>query len=682
MPLLVTRFTLRPCSETAFSLYKLALKRQFSQHKRNPQLLNWTSANHSNFSRHPRIRSTFTLFKSHSVPLVSLVAGLRLAQQGKVVYCDATFSYKQPHQPIIRIKEAVTKTKVLDEILPLPAKASIAQDIWELVKPDLVLLGLIILTAVGAAIIQLQTPLVTGQLINILSSSVQAAADGLGALTIRDLNAPAAKLFGLLTAQGFLTFAHISLVSAFGENVAKRLRAKLFSAIIRQDISFFDCHRSGELVSRLTADVSDFKSTFKQLVTQGLKSVTQTVGSSIQLFRISTSLTLTMLGTMPILYVLLNMYGAYLRRLKDREMQHYGEACQEVASSNQHMGLHIGLFQGLTNISVGCMVLTVLYYGGSLVVENKLTSGDLMSYMLSTQTAQHSLVSLGVLFGQSIKAAASATRVFEFIHLHPNVPLKGGYRLDHVQGNVVFHDIDFSYPTRPDQKVLDKFNLTVPLGTTVALCGPSGSGKSTIASLLERFYEPSQGEITLDGQDLKTLDPSWLRQNIGFINQEPVLFATSILENIRYGRPDATMDQVKEAARQANAQVFIEGFPDGYDTIVGERGAALSGGQKQRIAIARAILKDPKILILDEATSALDTQSEKMVQDALDKLMHGRTVLVIAHRLSTIRKADMIVVMGRTPGNILEKGTHDELMHNQSTYFRLHNQLVNAEENL
>ncbi|OBZ83069.1 ATP-binding cassette sub-family B member 8, mitochondrial [Choanephora cucurbitarum] len=330
------------------------------------------------------------------------------------------------------------------------------------------------------------------------------------------------------------------------------------------------------------------------------------------------------------------------------------------------------------------MVLTVLYYGGSLVVENKLTSGDLMSYMLSTQTAQQSLVSLGVLFGQSIKASASAVRVFEFIHLHPQVPLHGGLELDHVFGDVVFDRVDFSYPTRPDHKVLDGFSLTVPQGTTVALCGASGSGKSTIASLLERFYEPTgnDGNIMLDGYDLKRLDPSWLRHHIGFINQEPVLFATSILENIRYGKPDATMEEVREAARQANAEVFIEAFPDGYETVVGERGAALSGGQKQRIAIARAILKNPKILILDEATSALDTQSEKMVQEALDKLMQGRTVLVIAHRLSTIRKADMIVVMGRTPGNILEKGTHQELMNNRSTYFRLHNQLVDIENQL
>ncbi|KAI9253020.1 ABC transporter type 1, transmembrane domain-containing protein [Sporodiniella umbellata] len=538
-----------------------------------------------------------------------------------IAYCEAP-----PIQPTIQ--PTVTGSKVLDEITPkIKTPPSVLHDIWQLVKPDLGLLCLIVLTAVGAAIVQLQTPLVTGQLINILSSSMQAAADGLGSLTIRDLNAPALKLFGLLVTQGFLTFAHISLVSAFGENIAKRLRAKLFRAIIQQDLGFFDQHRSGELVSRLTADAAEFKSTFKQLVTQGLKSVTQTVGSAIQLFRISTSLTFTMLGTMPILYVLLNLYGGYLRKLskhnkqldgqsggvagevlsnmrtvrafasEEREIEHYSQTCERVARSNQSMGLHIGLFQGLTNISVGCMVLTVLYYGGSLVVNNELTAGDLMSYMLSTQTAQHSLVSLGVLFGQSIKAASSAHRVFEFIHLEPQVPLRGGCVPDHVCGNIEFSSIDFCYPSRPDQMVLNDFSLNVTPGSTVALCGASGSGKSTIASLLERFYEPAAGHVYLDGQALDTIDPSWLREHIGFINQEPVLFATSILENIRYGNPHATLEEVKEAARQANAETFIEGFPDGYHTVVGERGAALSGGQKQRIAIARAILKNPKLKV-------------------------------------------------------------------------------------
>ncbi|RCH95323.1 ATP-binding cassette, sub-B (MDR TAP), member 8, partial [Rhizopus stolonifer] len=679
MPLLVARFTIRPCANVASIVHRPFIS--------NAPFSKSTLSNHLNrnyfteklsFQPKPKPFTSFIFqraaisIKSTGIPFVSLVASLRVANLHKlpIAHCEAvSFS-----QPVIQV--SVTQAKVLHEITP-KQQPSVLYDIWQLIKPDLGLLCFIILTAIGAAIVQLQTPLVTGQLINILSSSMQAAADGLGALTIRDLNAPAMKLFGLLVAQGILTFAHISLVSAFGENVAKRLRSKLFAAIIQQDLAFFDNHRSGELVSRLTADAAEFKSTFKQLVTQGLKSVTQTIGSAIQLFRISTPLTFTMLATMPILYVLLNLYGTYLRKLskhnkqldgysggvlsnmrtvrafasEEREMEHYAHACGKVAKSNQYMGLHIGLFQGLTNVSIGCMVLTVLYYGGSLVVKNELTAGDLMSYMLSTQTAQQSLVSLGVLFGQSIKAASSAHRVFEFIHLEPQVPLRGGMIPDHICGDIQFKDIDFCYPSRPDQMVLNHFNLDVPVGTTVALCGPSGSGKSTIASLLERFYEPAAGHVYLDGQKLDELDPSWLREHIGFINQEPILFATSILENIRYGNPRATLEEVKEAARQANAESFIEGFPDGYDTVVGERGAALSGGQKQRIAIARAILKNPKILILDEATSALDTQSERMVQEALDKLMYGRTVLVIAHRLSTIRKADMIVVMGKVPGN-------------------------------
>ncbi|KAI7849839.1 P-loop containing nucleoside triphosphate hydrolase protein [Circinella umbellata] len=584
---------------------------------------------------------------------------------------------------------------------------SLIRDIWSLIKPDFLLMCCIVLTAIAAAFIQLQTPIITGELINVISSGSSALLASAG---ISQLNRPAMKLFGLLSAQGVLTFAHISLVSIFGENVAKRLRAQLFAAMVRQDMAFFDSNRSGELVGRLTTDVADFKHTFKQLVTQGLKSVTQTVGSAIHLFRISTPLTLTMLGTMPILYVLLNVYGAYLRKLsrvgknidgqasgvagevisnmrtvrafaaEEKEMDHYGQACDKLAATSRKLGFHIGMFQGMTNVSIGCMVLTVLYYGGSLVVRNELTGGELMSYMLSTQTAQQSLVSLGVLFGQTIKAAASATRVFEFIHLEPSVSISGGNTLSNVWGDVQFQDIEFSYPSRPDHQVLNSFNLHVPQGTTVALCGSSGSGKSTIASLLERFYEPASGTVFLDGYDLSEMDPSWLRQQIGFINQEPVLFATSILENIRYGKPDATMKQVQQAARQANAETFIESFPEGYETIVGERGAALSGGQKQRIAIARAILKDPKILILDEATSALDSESEKIVQDALEKVMKDRTVLVIAHRLSTIRAADMIVVMGRVPGNIIERGTHDELMAKRGAYFKLHNQLETAEQ--
>ncbi|OBZ80593.1 ATP-binding cassette sub-family B member 8, mitochondrial, partial [Choanephora cucurbitarum] len=388
-PLLITRLALRPCFSSleflkARSLKQIptVLKQCLSTQPRRPQSAsthiprafeNWMST----------FQHSFHAIKAGAVPITTFLVGVKFAGPLKLntVYNEAL----EQQRPLI-IKE----TRIPKPLITAPKHQSIIRDIWELVKPDLLLLGLIILTAIGAAIIQLQTPLVTGQLINILSRSVQAASDGLNSLTISDLNAPALRLFGMLSAQGFLTFAHIALVSAFGENVAKRLRAKLFAAIIQQDMSFFDCHRSGELVGRLTADVSDFKSTFKQLVTQGLKSVTQTIGSAIQLFRISTSLTLTMLGTMPILYILLNVYGAYLRNIskinkqldgvssgvagevitnmrtvrafasEEREIEHYGHTCQKVAKANQYLGLHIGLFQGLTNISIGCMVLTVL----------------------------------------------------------------------------------------------------------------------------------------------------------------------------------------------------------------------------------------------------------------------------------------------------------------------------------
>ncbi|ORY06001.1 hypothetical protein K493DRAFT_333348 [Basidiobolus meristosporus CBS 931.73] len=547
---------------------------------------------------------------------------------------------------------------------------ALTQEIWTLLKKDKLLLIAVIVTAMGAAFVSLLTPLITGDLINVISKSLAnlGSAEGVNHL-VAELNIPALKLFGLFTAQGVLTFAHIFFVSVLGENLAKRLKENLFQAIISHDIYFFDHHRSGELIERLTTDISDFKHTFKMCITQGLKSITQTVGSAIHLIKISPSLTLIMCSTMPVMYILLNFYGAFLRDLRKKsriweglssgiagesisnirtvrafaaeeaEMELYNQACEHVAAMNSQFGFHMGLFRGTTIASIGTMVLIVLYYGGSMVARNEISAGDLMTYMISTQNAQRALDSLGGLFGQTLKAMSSASRVFEFIHMEPTTPLTGGLKPDSVNGSIEFRDIYFTYPTRPDHVILENFNLTIPVGKMVALCGPSGSGKSTVGALLERFYEPQEGNIYLDGTPISELDPSWIREHVGYINQEPILFATSIFENIRYGKPDATMEEVKEAAEKANAAMFIESFPHGYDTVLGERGVTLSGGQKQRIAIARAILKDPKVLILDEATSALDTHSEKIVQDALEKLMKDRTVLVIAHRLTTIQSA-------------------------------------------
>ncbi|KAJ1960512.1 hypothetical protein GGI12_003757 [Dipsacomyces acuminosporus] len=555
------------------------------------------------------------------------------------------------------------------------ADSSLISHIVRLLMPECWLFLGVALTAVGAAIVNLWTPVVTGDLIN---------------------------LFVLFFTNGLLTFAHTTLVTILGERIGMRLHTMAMNTLLSHDMTFFDSAQSGELISRLTMDIAEFQSTFKKIVTQGLKSATLSIGVLYQLIRLSPQLTMTLISTTPVAYFGLAYYGRFLRALRKQskewesistgiageaignirtvrslsaesaELSLYKEARNEASVAHNRFGLHMGIFRGLTNMSIGTMVLTVLYNGGRLVTKGDMSPGDLMAFMIATQSAQKALDSLGSLMGQGVKARSAITRVFEVVNLTPTIPRSGGVKLSSVAGHIRFMDVDFSYPSRPDTQVLSHFNLDIPAGQVVALCGLSGSGKSTVASLLERFYDPANGEIWLDACPLAKLDPSWHRSQIGFIPQEPALFSTSIRENLRLASPQATDAQIEEACRQANAHDFVMSFPHGYDTVVGERGALLSGGQKQRLSIARAILRDPKILILDEATSSLDTESERLVQMALDRLMVGRTVLVIAHRLTTIRNADRIVVMGRVPGHIIEQGTHDELLAKKGAYYKLH----------
>jgi ATP-binding cassette subfamily B (MDR/TAP) protein 8 len=482
----------------------------------------------------------------------------------------------------------------------------------------------IIVVTMGSAWINIYTPIVIGHLATMIQTGNMA------------IQKPASLLLMLFSGQGLLTFVDIALVSRLGEQVSKSIRMDLFDSIMRQEMAFFDARIHGEIANRLTQDVQEFKHTFKLCLTQGLKASSQVVGSIVSLISLSPSLTGVMASTLPILYIGMNMYGSYLRTLskKAKEIESdYSSICSEVISSirtvrafvaeehekwrfenaldrsshfNQALGFHVGLFQGLVNTSIGSMVLLILFYGGKLVLKGEMTGGELMAYMVATQTTQRSLASVGVLVGQTIKAMGSAQRVFEYMVVHPTVPISVS-RPKTFEGAIEFRNVSFAYPTRPDHTVLKELSLHIPRGKVVALCGASGSGKSTIGQLLERFYEVNGGQILIDGQDITTLDPRWVRQHIGYINQEPTLFATTIMENIRYGNPKATDKQVYEAAKQANAYDFISQFPNGFNTLVGERGSTLSGGQKQRIAIARAIVSDPKFLILDEATSALDS---------------------------------------------------------------------------
>uniref|UniRef100_A0A0H2UHH3 Mitochondrial potassium channel ATP-binding subunit n=1 Tax=Rattus norvegicus TaxID=10116 RepID=A0A0H2UHH3_RAT len=565
---------------------------------------------------------------------------------------------------------------------------------WHFLHPHLLALGLAIVLALGAALVNVQIPLLLGQLVEIVAKYTR---EHVGSFVSesRRLSIQLLLLYGV---QGLLTFGYLVLLSHMGERMAMDMRKALFSSLLRQDIAFFDAKKTGQLVSRLTTDVQEFKSSFKLVISQGLRSSTQVIGSLMTLSILSPRLTLMLAVVTPALMGVGTLMGSGLRKLsrqcqeqiaratgvadealgsvrtvrafamEKREEERYQAELESCCCKAEELGRGIALFQGLSNIAFNCMVLGTLFIGGSLVAGQQLKGGDLMSWWLPRQ----SMASLSVLFGQVVRGLSAGARVFEYMSLSPVIPLTGGYSIPSkdLRGSITFQNVSFSYPCRPGFNVLKNFTLKLPPGKIVALVGQSGGGKTTVASLLERFYDPTAGVVTLDGHDLRTLDPSWLRgQVIGFISQEPVLFATTIMENIRFGKLDASDEEVYTAARKANAHEFISSFPDGYSTVVGERGTTLSGGQKQRLAIARALIKRPTVLILDEATSALDAESERIVQEALDRASAGRTVLVIAHRLSTVRAAHSIIVMAN--GQVCEAGTHEELLQKGGLYAEL-----------
>ncbi|XP_030765142.1 ATP-binding cassette sub-family B member 8, mitochondrial isoform X2 [Sitophilus oryzae] len=519
---------------------------------------------------------------------------------------------------------------------------------------------------------------------------------------ISEMSIPTFKLIGMYIGQSVFTFFYIFMLSNLGEKVAYHMKADLFKSVLQQDIAFFDAQRTGEIINRLTSDVQDFKSSFKQTISGGLRAITQIVGCSVSLVMISPNMTLVTLLCIPSVIGIGTLFGSLLRvisrkaqaqvekttavadeavsnirtvrsfAMEEQEAALYIKEAEEAMVLNEALGFGIGLFQAGTNLFINGTVLMTLYLGGYMLSTNRLSAGDVMSFLMAAQTIQRSLAQISLLFGGVIKGLAAGARVFEYINMKPSMSLTGGKIIPDnlLKGDIEFKNVTFAYPTRRRQVILKNFNLSIPSGKTIAIVGSSGNGKSTIVALLERFYDVNGGSICIDGHDIKTLDPTWLRQNIlGLISQEPILFGTTILENIRYGRPEATDEEVKYAAQQANAHEFISNFPKGYQTLVGERGATLSGGQKQRVAIARALLKNPRILLLDEATSALDGESEKIVQSALDEARKGRTVIVIAHRLSTVRNADIILVLNH--GKIVEMGSHEQLLKLKGYYWAL-----------
>ena len=500
--------------------------------------------------------------------------------------------------------------------------------------------------------------------------------------------------------QSLATAFRYYLFTLAGERTVKRIRSKLFDTLLEQEIGFFDGQKTGDLMSRINSDSTVLQNTLSVNISMILRNLAGTIGGLVFLFFTSWTLAVLLLIILPPLALLAARFGGKVRKISHTVQESLGNAsgvadetlsnirtvrsfaAETVESDRFRKALDRALdvakkkirlvanFTGAISLLGSFAVILILWLGGRMVIKGEISIGTLSAFILYTMTVAISVSTLGGLWTDFMSAAGASTRIFQILNRIPALLNEQGTTLDRLNGEITLKDVQFSYPTRLDYQVFQRLNLKIAEGESVALVGRSGSGKSTIAALIQRLYDPLHGEILIDEANILDLSASWLRRQIGTVSQEPVLMSTSIRENIAYGKPDAPLVEIKKAADLAFASVFIEEFPDDYETLVGERGVQLSGGQRQRIAIARAMLKNPRILILDEATSALDAESEDLVQKALNNLMKGRTVLIIAHRLSTVKDTDRVIVLNK--GVIVEEGHHDELIKNQDgIYFNL-----------
>ncbi|XP_059026987.1 phosphatidylcholine translocator ABCB4 isoform X3 [Mustela lutreola] len=511
---------------------------------------------------------------------------------------------------------------------------------------------------------------------------------------------------------GVLVAAYVQVsfwTLAAGRQIRK-IRQEFFHAVLRQEIGWFDINDTTELNTRLTDDISKISEGIGDKVGMFFQAVATFFAGFIVGFVRGWKLTLVIMAISPILGLSAAVWAKILSAFSDRELAAYAKAGavaeealgairtviafggqnKELERYEKHLenAKRIGIKKAISaNISMGIAFLLIyasyalaFWYGSTLVISKEYTIGNAMTVFFSILVGAFSVGQAAPCIDAFANARGAAYTIFNIIDSNPKIDSfsERGHKPNSIKGNLEFIDVHFSYPARADVKILKGLNLTVESGQTVALVGNSGCGKSTTVQLIQRLYDPDEGRINIDGQDIRTFNVRYLREIIGVVSQEPVLFSTTIAENIRYGRGNVTMDEIKKAVKEANAYDFIMKLPQKFDTLVGDRGAQLSGGQKQRIAIARALVRNPKILLLDEATSALDTESEAEVQAALDKAREGRTTIVIAHRLSTIRNAD--VIAGFEDGVIVEQGSHRELMKKEGVYFRLVNMQMSGNQ--
>ena len=530
-------------------------------------------------------------------------------------------------------------------------------------------------------------PVAAGELLNV--------ADGKGRYGL-SINQIGLLFVILLILQGMLSYLRVWTFAIVSEKGMANIRKAFYQKLVSLPITFFEENRVGELTSRSASDVQQLQDAIAITFAEFVRQIITLVIGLVILIVLTGKLTLLMLATLPFVVISAYYFGRYIRKLsKERqdelaktntvieetlqaiyavksytnewyEVLRYGKSIDKVVSvSLRYANVRGVFFVYIITVLFGVMFF-ILWRGAKMVEAGTMPPGDLVTFITLSAFIGGSIAGLSNLYTQLVRAVGATERIAEILEMDSELNVEDGQSTitEALTGDITYENVHFQYPSRPDVPVLKGIDLEIKGGKTVALVGSSGSGKSTIVQLLMQFYPINKGKITVNGSDIYDYNISELRKNIAIVPQEVILFGGTIRENIEYGKPGSSDEDIKEAARQANALEFIQKFPEGLDTIVGDRGIKLSGGQRQRIAIARAILRNPSILLLDEATSSLDAESEKLVQDALNNLMKGRTSIVIAHRLATIREADCIYVLDN--GQIVEQGTHDELSNKEN----------------